>query len=91
MLLDRTFTDPFHCAHLRTILHSMQSEINFRQGLLLFDCPDSIVDVLCLIEWLLIVLHRGDDLKTVTRVRNTRYRRLETRVRKGSKTLRGGG
>ena len=86
MLLDRTFTDPFHCAHLRTILHSMQSEINFRQGLLLFDCPDSIVDILCLIEWLLIVLHGGDDLKAVTR-----YRLLETRVRKGSKTLRGGG
>ena len=64
----------------------MQSEINFRQGLLLFDCADSIVNVLCLIEWLLIVLHGGDDLKAVTR-----YRRLETRVRKGSKTLRGGG
>jgi hypothetical protein len=57
----------------------------------LFDCADSIVDVLCLIEWLLIVLHGGDDLKAVTRVRNIRYRRLETRVRKGSKTLRGGG
>jgi len=39
----RTFADPFKSAHLSTIFHGMNSEINLRYGLLLLYRPDCIV------------------------------------------------
>lgn len=41
----RTFADPLHGAHFSAILHAVNGEVDFGEGLLLLYCANSIVDL----------------------------------------------
>jgi len=53
------FAHTFLGAHLVSILHSMQGEVNLGERLLLTDGANSIVNVLGLVDVLRLVLHGG--------------------------------
>lgn len=40
-----TFADSLHCAHLATIFHGVEGEVNLRDRLFLADCPEGIIDL----------------------------------------------
>lgn len=58
-----TFADALHGAHLRAILHGMQSEVNLGKRLLLLDCTNRIVHILRLVDVLRVVLHDGQAMQ----------------------------
>lgn len=45
-----TFANPFKCAHLGTIFHDMDGEVDLGEGLLLADSANGIVDLLVVVR-----------------------------------------